>query len=316
MSKPQVSIIIPTYNRENLIIKALESVFMQTFQDFEILIIDDASTDNTEKIIQELHHDKIRYYKLAVNGGQCIARNYGIQRAEGEYIAFLDSDDIWLPEKLELQIECFKKGSEKLGCVYGYSYTYDAILNETSLIQFQYYRGNIHKNMLKGFCPPTPSLFMVKKQALIEHNGFDEKLITFVDLDMWLRLSQNYDFDYVEKPLITKFENIGDQYVNNFEKRYRGIKLFYNKWEKIALERVGYSGYINLKKELTMALVVPLLQHPPANIRKQVFKLMKMLMDVGSKDINLYLKCLMIFILGPGIVPFIRKIKSPLSKKA
>ncbi len=314
MSKPLVSIIIPTYNRETLLLKALDSIFQQTFQDFEILIIDDASTDNTEQVVRNLNHEKIRYFRLDKNGGQCVARNYGIKRAEGDYIAFLDSDDIWVPEKLELQLDCFRKGSANLGCVYGYSYSYDAILDSTSLIQPEYYRGNIYRNLLTGFCPPTPSLFMVKKQALIENNGFDEKLITFVDLDMWLRLSLTYEFDFVERPLITKVENIGDQYVNNFDKRYNGIKLFYEKWKKTAIQKVGKNGFANLNNELTMALVVPLLQHPPANIRKNVFKLIKMLIDIRSFKANLYIKCLMIFLFGPGVVPFIRRIKNSQKK--
>ncbi len=204
MENPVVSVIIPTYNREKLIIDAIDSILNQTFQDFEILIIDDASTDNTEKVIKDLGNEKIRYYKLDRNGGQCIARNYGIKIAKGNYIAFLDSDDRWLPEKLEKQIACFNKGEKELGCVYAYAYEKDVIEDTTFLPNDIYFRGNIHDKFLEGFCPPTPSIFMVKKEALLKVNGFDEKLITFVDLDLWLRISKKYQFDYLDEPLIIK----------------------------------------------------------------------------------------------------------------
>jgi hypothetical protein len=224
----------------------------------------------------------------------------------GTYIAFLDSDDEWLPEKLSSQLECFRQGSEKVGCVYGYSYKRDAVLNMTDLIQQPYFRGDIHNELLNGFCPPTPSLFMVKKDALLEVNGFDEKLITFVDLDLWLRLSREYHFDYVEKPLIIKYENIGDQYVNNFEKRYKGIKLFLKKWKNEAIEKVGVKGFLNLKKELSFALVIPILEHPPQNIRKNIFKLIGLQLDIRSNKMNLYIKSFLILLFGPNIVSRIR----------
>ena len=90
-NKPLISVIIPSYNREKLIVKAINSVLNQTFTDFEILIIDDASTDNTKQVIHDLNLENIRYFRLEKNGGQCIARNFGIKQAKGEYIAFLDS---------------------------------------------------------------------------------------------------------------------------------------------------------------------------------------------------------------------------------
>ncbi|MCK5342735.1 MAG: glycosyltransferase family 2 protein, partial [Candidatus Heimdallarchaeota archaeon] len=173
METPLISIIIPTYNREKLILNALDSIFNQTFQDYEILIIDDASTDNTEQVIKELNHSKIKYLKLEKNSGQCIARNFGAKRAQGQFIAFLDSDDEWLPQKLENQVRIFNEGSDRLGAVYGYSYQKDVIKDETVLRDSGYFRGNIHGKMLTGFCPPTPSLFVVKRSVFESVQGFD-----------------------------------------------------------------------------------------------------------------------------------------------
>lgn len=310
MKNPLISVIIPSYNREVLIIKAIESILHQTYTDFEILVIDDASTDNTKEAIDNLKNDKIIYYKLDKNSGQCVARNYGIKRAKGEYIAFLDSDDEWLPDKLKLQIDCFKKANDKLGAVYGYSYSKDVIKDETILIKPKYFRGSIYDKFLEGFCPPTPSIFLVKKEALLNVDGFDEKLITFVDLDLWLRLSKENEFDYVEEPLIIKYEQIGDQYVNNFEKRYNGFKLFVNKWKAELKSIKGDKGVIDFKTHLVYALVVPILEHPPKNLRRFIFKLFGLLFQIRSKRFNLYIKALMILFFGPNAIYRIRKFKS------
>jgi glycosyltransferase involved in cell wall biosynthesis len=304
---PLVSVIIPSYNRERLIIKSVNSVLNQTFTDYEILIIDDASTDNTKEVIDNLKLENIRYFRLEKNGGQCIARNFGIKQAKGDYIAFLDSDDEWLPRKLELQVKCFEEGPDNLGCVYGFCYQTDVIKNETITVNENFHRGNIRNTLIEGFCPPTPSLFMVKKSALQDVSGFDEKLITFVDLDIWIRLSEKYHFDYIEEPIIVKYEQIGDQYVNNFEKRYNGYKLFMNKWRDIIIREAGEQSLFILESHLTNSLVTPILNHPPKNLRKHIFKLIKLLLDVKSKNSRFYLKSLLILVFGPNIIYYIRK---------
>lgn len=307
MNNPLVSVIIPTYNRDQLILKAINSVLVQTFQDFEILVIDDASTDNTGIVIKELNHEKIKYFRLDKNGGQCIARNFGISKARGKFVAFLDSDDEWLPSKLEKQIACFRNGNEKLGCVYGYSYRKIAFIDDMSLVTGTYRRGDVFQYFLEGFCPPTPSLFMVKTDAIRSVNGFDEALITFVDLDMWLRLSRHFLFDYVDEPLIIKHEQIGDQYVNNFEKRYAGYRLFMKKWRHEILQKSGNRGLLEFKKHLVYALANPILEHPPENFHGNAAKLIGLLIEIRSVRMRMYLKALLILIFGPRIIYFIRK---------
>ncbi len=307
MTYPLVSVIIPTYNRETLIIKAINSILKQSFQDFDILIIDDASTDGTESVIRNLNNDKIKYYKLEKNSGQCIARNYGIKRATGKYIAFLDSDDEWLPEKLSKQLECYKNGPANLGSVYGYSYSMDMIKNKTSLISGKAYRGNIHNKFMEGFCPSTPSLFLIKKEALEKVNYFDENLITFVDLDLHIRISKDYAFDFVEEPIIIKYEQIGDQYVNNFDKRYNGYGLFKAKWEKEVIKNVGEKGYRTLRTHLVYSIVFTMLNHPPKNLQKNIPKIFKLLFEIKSNRILYYFKALLVLVFGPGIIYTIRK---------
>ena len=99
-----ISVIIPTHNREKTIKKSIDSVLCQTYNNIEIIVVDDKSTDNTEEVINSIKDNRIKYIKLDENKGACFARNKGIELAQGKYIAFQDSDDEWLPQKLEIQL--------------------------------------------------------------------------------------------------------------------------------------------------------------------------------------------------------------------
>jgi glycosyltransferase involved in cell wall biosynthesis len=116
--KPTVSVIIPTYNRAHLIGRAIQSVLKQTYQDFEVIVVDDGSIDNTEEVVKKIQENRVYYYKHDKNKGGSAARNTGISLAKGEYIAFQDSDDEWLPEKLEKQIGVFNNQTKNVGVVY------------------------------------------------------------------------------------------------------------------------------------------------------------------------------------------------------
>ncbi|MED3941487.1 glycosyltransferase family A protein [Priestia megaterium] len=111
--KPLVSVVIPTYNRELQVKKTIKSVLKQTYSNFEIIIVDDASTDNTEQTVRAIHDDRIRFIKLSVNSHGTLPRNTGIKESKGEYIALLDSDDEWVPTKLEKQMEFIQKNKNK-----------------------------------------------------------------------------------------------------------------------------------------------------------------------------------------------------------
>ena len=113
-----VSVIVPTYNRGNVIGRAVKSILRQTWPHFEIIIVDDGSTDGTKAIVDELGDSRIRYMLLEQNAGVAHARNVGIQEAKYEYIAFLDSDDEWLPKKLELQMKRMLRCADEVGMVY------------------------------------------------------------------------------------------------------------------------------------------------------------------------------------------------------
>ncbi len=119
---PKTSVVIPTYNRAKLLPHSIESVLSQTFQDFELIIVDDGSIDKTEKVVKKFQKkDKRIFYYFQENKGPATTRNVGIKKAKGEYIAFLDSDDMWLSKKLEKQIRIFENSNNnELGCVFSY----------------------------------------------------------------------------------------------------------------------------------------------------------------------------------------------------
>ncbi len=109
-----ISVVIPSYNRATLIGRAIESVLQQTYSNIEIIVVDDASTDETESVVKRIKNDKLHYIKLKKNGGACKARNVGIRASKGEYIAFLDSDDIWNTDKLEKQMKILQEKKAKV----------------------------------------------------------------------------------------------------------------------------------------------------------------------------------------------------------
>jgi glycosyltransferase involved in cell wall biosynthesis len=201
----KASIIIPTYNRANFIEETIKSVLSQTMKNLEVIIVDDGSTDGTKEIIKNLatNDDRIKYLYQENCGRPSVPRNIGFKNSTGEYISFLDSDDIWLPQKLEKQIELFEKDkSGKLGFV---DCKYIIIGENSEEIKQNYsshgYRGNILKQMLKDHLIITPGSVLIKRSIINTVGLLDERLKCLDDWDMWLRISKHYKIDFVNKKL-------------------------------------------------------------------------------------------------------------------
>jgi glycosyltransferase involved in cell wall biosynthesis len=184
--------------------RAIESVLAQTFKDFELLVLDNSSTDDTEKVTRSFEDARIRYIKhpkMGISG----ARNLALRESEGEYLAFLDDDDEWLPNKLEDEYAVFAKDTEKkIGLVYG---AYVHINQKTGKVFETIYpkrRGNVyeyavtHEDTLTG----SASNPMLRKEAVIAVGGYDEAVPTGEDYEMFLRLAKQYEFDYIEQPVL------------------------------------------------------------------------------------------------------------------
>ena len=205
-----VSVIIPTYNRAHLVGRAIKSVLNQTFQDFEIIVVDDGSTDSTKEVVTSFNDTRIRYIKHQMNKGGNAARNTGLKNSKGEYIAFLDSDDEWLPEKLERQLEVFEKSEdERLGAVYCGIILFSENMNKEIKKVLPEKRGCIFENLLIGLTTVVPtagSCGLIKKEVFNKCGFFDEceelKKGGHQEYEMWIRIAKKYNFDFAKKCLL------------------------------------------------------------------------------------------------------------------
>lgn len=208
---PNVSVIIPTYNREDVISRAIDSVLEQTYTDYEIIIVDDGSTDNTEEVINELQreHDEITFFSQE-NAGAAVARNHGIRKANGNYIAFLDSDDQWLPEKLETQLELFRESDQaNLGFVGANKIIYKCDSDDEVVSKKDFYQSRFSEKeqpfTLEDFLslknPISPTTALISAKALEDVGGFDPECPPHEDFELWIRLREQYDFETTWTPL-------------------------------------------------------------------------------------------------------------------
>jgi len=186
-----------------MITKAIDSVLAQTFQDLEIIVVDNYSVDNTESVVKSYKDKRIRYFKNQNNGIIAINRNYGIQESAGEYIAFLDDDDLWLPEKLEKQVKLLD-ADKRLGLVYSDTYVIDDKGNLIKKTYFHYNikpsRGDVFNELLVvNFIPQLT--VAVRREALDKVGLFDLKHKIAQDYDLWLRIAKCYLIDFAEQPL-------------------------------------------------------------------------------------------------------------------
>ena len=198
----KVSAIIPTYNRASTVKEAIKSVLDQTFRGFELIVVDNFSSDDTESVVNSFHDQRIRYFKNHNNGLVSINRNFGIEKAQGEYIAFLDDDDLWLPEKLEKQVKLMDSNKE-LGLFYTDCYIVDdsgSLLEKTYFSSKKPISGAALKGLLQDNTIATLTA-MVRKEALDKVGRFSTKYIIAQDYDLWLRIAQDYPIDFIDEPL-------------------------------------------------------------------------------------------------------------------
>ncbi|MFH1879124.1 MAG: glycosyltransferase family 2 protein [Candidatus Omnitrophota bacterium] len=195
---PLVSIIIPTHNRHELLTRALRSVFAQTFEDYELIIIDDGSSDATRACIDKLADGRIIYIRHEKCRGGAAARNTGIRQARGKYISFLDDDDEWLPEKLNVQVKKMESVTDKAGVIYcGCEIIYPGEKGYVRVCCPEY-RGDLRYELLKGttLCGGL-SAVLARKECFEKAGMFDEALSSCQDWDMWKRIADHYEFEFV-----------------------------------------------------------------------------------------------------------------------
>lgn len=213
---PLVSIIIPTYNRANLLKRAIESVISQTYKNLEIIVVDDGSTDNTEQIVKECQDSRIQYIRHSKNRGLSAAKNTGIKNSKGDFIAFLDSDDEYLPEKVEKSIEVFKKAPENIGIVCS-----------------NFWRIEGEKKKI-AVSKRTPFLYfgVFRKEVFEKIGFFDEELEIYEDLDFGTRLICKFSSYFIDEPLAIYHITKGSlSFSSNIERLIEIKKLILERYE-------------------------------------------------------------------------------------
>lgn len=199
-----------TYNRERFLQRAIDSVLNQTYKDIEFIIIDDGSTDNTEQIVNSYKDNRIRYKRLEQNSFYCYAANYGLKYCKGEYVAFMNSDDVWLPDKLEKQINFVENNKSYGACFTGVtlidsegnelSHEEDD-LNEVFQRNFSSQKECMQILMKQGnfLCHPSA---LVRTEVLNQVGGFNLMYCQLADYDLWIRIVTEYPIYVIEEPLI------------------------------------------------------------------------------------------------------------------
>lgn len=221
---PEVSVIIPAYNHADLLPRTIESVLDQTFRDFELIVVDDGSTDNTKEVVEHFSRrdDRVVYLWQENSGGPASPRNTGIKQSKGNYIAFLDHDDEWMTTKLEKQVHLFEESPAKTGFV-GCDYLVMAGLKGATKSEYrlpEYANGMLFESLLRRDFIKTATVIMVKKKVLEDVGGFDEDLRCGEDTDLWLRIAEKYGFATVREFLAIYYA-----YRGNTTLRTRAIDL-------------------------------------------------------------------------------------------
>ena len=236
MNYPKVSIIIPTYNRANLLSRAIKSVLNQTFKDFELIIVDDGSTDNTKQVVEKFQKEdsRIKYIWQENSGAPARPKNTGIKNAKGNYIAFLDDDDEWLPEKLEKQLKLFESSSNLgfVGC--NILVTNNKNKKSSKVYKMPTYSESIFfEKLFEGNFILTSSCVVIKREVLNKIGLFDENLKFGDDWDLWLRIAKKYKFDFAPEFLI-KYYIHGGNIIPNLPpmKEAREFEYIFTKYQR------------------------------------------------------------------------------------
>lgn len=197
---PKVSVIVPAYNGQSTVLETINSVLQQSFSDFELIVINDGSTDGTLELLSNIKDARLKVYSYK-NGGLPAARNRGIVRATGEFLSFIDADDLWTPDKLELQLQALQENSQA-GVAYSWTICMGNDGNSFHPGVSESFQGNVYPQLLVGNFIASGSNVLIRREAIESVGYFDESLKSCEDWDYWLRLAPKWEFVVVPKPQI------------------------------------------------------------------------------------------------------------------
>jgi glycosyltransferase involved in cell wall biosynthesis len=282
---PTVSVILPTYNRAHLLPRAIATVLAQTYQDFELIVVDDGSTDHTKSILQSFTDPRLHCLRHGQNRGAAAARNTGIRASRGAYIAFQDSDDQWWPTKLARQLEAFEQVGLDTAVVFS---------------QFQYVKNNasqlvppadlelgndIYNRLLRGNFITTQAA-LVRRTSLSQSGLFDESLPCLVDWELWLRLAPLFRFHYLPEPLLTVYATPASISRNPARLAFALVSILQQHFMPLQQDRkilashlyaIGHLLFISAHQTEGRAYLVEAIKQSPGNARYWLTALLSLL---------------------------------------
>ncbi|WP_263821276.1 glycosyltransferase family 2 protein [Salinibacter sp.] len=226
-----ISVVIPTFNRQDVILRAVESALGQTHKNLEVIVVDDHSQDRTREVVESVGDNRVRYVLNRRSKGAQGARNTGVEIAKGEWIAFLDSDDWWHKEKLEKQVNFIKKSEKRVSALStGRVWKADGkTFWKSKLKKVDNWEPKVflHDNPVGGF-----STILIRKKKLKEVGGLDEALPAMQDIDLYFRISKKGDFYSIPNRLTIETIRYDGGISTNYAKKLESSKLFMEKYEK------------------------------------------------------------------------------------
>ncbi len=269
-----IDVIIPVFNRSHLVERAIDSVLAQSFKHFNLFIVDDGSTDDFASVLKKYSHDSRVIFLRQENKGVSAARNYGISHSNSEWIALLDSDDEWLPQKLEIQMAFSRKNPE-----YQFIHSDEIWMRNGVRVnpkkKFDKSNHEIFKRSLET-CLISPSTVLMKRELCIKHGCFDESLVICEDYDLWLKILATLEVGYISEFLIKKYGGHDDQlstkyYAMDFWRLKSLLKLI--KSENLSLDqRQWIKDQIELKSNILRAGYIKHQNSQGLNELAEIFK--------------------------------------------
>ncbi|MEO1005251.1 MAG: glycosyltransferase family A protein [Cyanobacteria bacterium J06638_38] len=264
---PQISIVVPAYNAAKTITETIESVQRQTINDWELIVVNDGSTDNTLEILKQIVEPRLKIIS-APNGGVSAARNLGIAQAQGKYIAFLDADDLWVADKLKLQLQALEQNPD---AIVAYSWTCFMDEQQDGYVYHPSppynYSGDVYPRLLQGGFIHSGSNTLVCKSALDRVGGFDSRCDICEDWDMWVRLAAIGEFVVVPQYQIMYRRAAGSS-TSRVERMYQQTLYTINKAFQAAPEHLQYIRR-QTEGNLHMYIASLYLQHGTETVKTQ-----------------------------------------------
>jgi glycosyltransferase involved in cell wall biosynthesis len=225
------TVVIPTHNRSSLLKRAIDSVLCQTYDNFEIIIVDDHSIDKTYQMVKSYSDPRITYMLNQRSKGACGARNTGIYAAKGKWVAFLDDDDVWYADKLKFQFELISKSNSSVGLICTDYVSYKGE-NKKNKVRKNRPSGWVRKKILYGGLISCLSSVCVRIDILIKIDGFDEWFPSSQDQDLYVRVAEISEFAFVPKPLVCVYQERKDRISQNHNKKLLGHIMLRDKFVK------------------------------------------------------------------------------------